>query len=74
MAYWPWRTNCLRVKAQKKAADANKGGSQLQARAAGLQLICPSCRTQLANYKTLKQHMEAKHPGVPVPPEESFSK
>ena len=35
MAHWPWRINCLRAKAQKKAADANKGGSQLQARAAG---------------------------------------
>ncbi|KAJ3010980.1 hypothetical protein HKX48_007087 [Thoreauomyces humboldtii] len=62
-----------RLKAQK-LADAKKGGvSQLKARAAGLTMMCPACKSQMASYKILAQHMEAKHPKDAVPTEESFA-
>ncbi|KAI8390329.1 putative zinc finger protein [Blakeslea trispora] len=63
-----------RQKAQKEAAKRKNNGSQLSARAAGLQIKCPKCFTALANYNILKQHMEAKHPKDPVPPESDFLK
>ncbi|KAI9308507.1 At2g23090 like protein [Cunninghamella echinulata] len=62
-----------RQKAQKEAAKRNKGGSQLAARAAGLQIKCPVCMALMANYKLLVQHMGAKHPSAAVPAESSFS-
>ncbi|KAF7727642.1 hypothetical protein EC973_007300 [Apophysomyces ossiformis] len=61
-----------RQKAQKEAAKKNKSGSQLAARAAGLQIKCGKCFSPMANYKLLVQHMEAKHPKDPIPPESSF--
>jgi len=36
-------------------------------------LLC-FLQTALANYNTLKQHMEARHPGVAVPPQSDFQK
>ncbi|KAI8637571.1 putative zinc finger protein [Parasitella parasitica] len=63
-----------RLKAQKKAAMRSGSSSQLEARAAGLQIKCPTCYGAIANYKLLKQHMEAKHPKADVPPECDFQK
>ncbi|KAI8840000.1 putative zinc finger protein [Chytriomyces cf. hyalinus JEL632] len=63
-----------REKAQKKTAAHAGGASQLKARAAGLQFICPTCRSQVGSYKLLAQHMESKHPGTNIPTEESFQK
>ncbi|KAI8062281.1 putative zinc finger protein [Gilbertella persicaria] len=63
-----------RQKAQKEAAKRKSNGSQLNARAAGLQIKCAKCFIALANYNLLKQHMEAKHPKDPVPPESDFVK
>ncbi|RKP36182.1 At2g23090 like protein [Dimargaris cristalligena] len=61
-----------RDKAQK-SAEARKGGkSQLAARDAGLKIMCPVCKNPTSHYKVLKEHMEAKHPKEPVPPESSF--
>ncbi|GBB87157.1 hypothetical protein RclHR1_01360028 [Rhizophagus clarus] len=61
-----------REKAQKQAENRQGGKSQLGARAAGLQLKCPVCKTPVANYKIIVQHMEAKHPKEPIPPEKDF--
>ncbi|CAO0802859.1 unnamed protein product [Mucor circinelloides] len=47
-----------RQKAQKEAAKRAGKGSQLGARAAGLQIKCSKCFIALANYNLLKQHME----------------
>ncbi|ORX83799.1 hypothetical protein BCR32DRAFT_291781 [Anaeromyces robustus] len=58
-----------REKAQKAAAARKGGKSQIQFREKGLQSICPICRTPNPNYKTMVLHMEAKHPGKPIPPE-----
>ncbi|KAK4515460.1 uncharacterized protein ATC70_010406 [Mucor velutinosus] len=62
-----------RQKAQKEAAKRAGKGSQLGARAAGLQIKCPKCFIALANYNLLKQHMEAKHPKEPIPSESDFA-
>lgn len=56
-----------RQKNQKKLEALTKAGSQLKARQEGLKFICPVCRTQLANAGVLRTHMEAKHPGAPIP-------
>ncbi|CAG8565095.1 10270_t:CDS:2 [Acaulospora morrowiae] len=61
-----------REKAQKQAEARNGGKSQLEARAKGLQLKCPVCKTPAANYKVVVQHMEAKHPKETIPPESAF--
>ncbi|CEG69138.1 hypothetical protein CU097_014174 [Rhizopus azygosporus] len=63
-----------RQRAQKKAAERSNKGSQLGARAAGLQIKCPKCLIALANYKLLVQHFEAKHPKDNVPPESDFER
>ncbi|KAI7899569.1 At2g23090 like protein [Cokeromyces recurvatus] len=63
-----------RQRAQKEAAKRKSNGSQLGARAAGLQIKCPKCFIALPNYNLLKQHFEAKHPKDPVPPESDFQK
>ncbi|KAI9227369.1 MAG: putative zinc finger protein [Piptocephalis tieghemiana] len=60
-------------KAQKLAASKQGGKSQLAARAAGIKMACPTCKSPLPNYKMLQAHMGAKHPKDPVPSEESFS-
>ncbi|KAI8056156.1 putative zinc finger protein [Syncephalis plumigaleata] len=58
----------------QKLADKNKGGkSQLNARAAGLKITCPTCKLAVPNYKLLQTHMEAKHPKDPIPPESTFT-
>ncbi|CDH48709.1 predicted protein [Lichtheimia corymbifera JMRC:FSU:9682] len=62
-----------RQKAQKEAAKKGKAKSQLGARAAGLQVKCPKCFVTMPTYKTLVNHMEAKHPKDPVPPESDFT-
>ncbi|KAI8148895.1 putative zinc finger protein [Fennellomyces sp. T-0311] len=62
-----------RQKAQKEAAKRGKPKSQLGARAAGLQVKCPSCFSNMPTYKLLVQHMEAKHPKADIPPESSFT-
>ncbi|KAF1798483.1 C2H2-type zinc finger transcription factor [Mucor lusitanicus] len=62
-----------RQKAQKEAAKRAGKGSQLGARAAGLQIKCSKCFIAIANYNLLKQHMEAKHPKDPIPPESDFA-
>ncbi|CAG8480328.1 4362_t:CDS:2 [Acaulospora colombiana] len=61
-----------REKAQKLAEARSGGKSQLEARAKGLQLKCPVCKTPAANYKVVVQHMEAKHPKEAIPPETAF--
>ncbi|KAJ3042485.1 hypothetical protein HDV00_007256 [Rhizophlyctis rosea] len=61
-------------KAAKKAAAQKGGESQLKARAAGLKIVCPSCKGPMASHKILVQHMESKHPGVAIPTEDSFAK
>ncbi|KAI8815872.1 putative zinc finger protein [Fimicolochytrium jonesii] len=61
-----------REKNQKLAASKAGGVSQLKARAAGLPIVCPSCKGPMAGYKILVQHMESKHPGAAVPDEASF--
>ncbi|ORX58957.1 putative zinc finger protein [Hesseltinella vesiculosa] len=61
-----------RQKAQKEAAKRSKNGSQFAARAAGLQMKCPTCMQPLSNYKVLISHMEAKHPKENIPTEDSF--
>ncbi|KAI9479517.1 At2g23090 like protein [Zychaea mexicana] len=62
-----------RQKAQKEAAKRGKPKSQLTARAAGLQVKCPKCFTNMPNYKLLVHHMEAKHPKDNIPPESDFA-
>ncbi|KAI8973041.1 putative zinc finger protein [Pilobolus umbonatus] len=62
-----------RQKAQKEAAKRSKTGSQITARAAGLQFKCPKCFIALANYNLVVQHMEAKHPKETIPSESSFA-
>ncbi|CAG8488660.1 6587_t:CDS:2 [Paraglomus brasilianum] len=61
-----------REKAQKLAETRQGGKSQLAARAAGLQMKCPVCKTPAANYKIIVKHMEAKHPKESIPPESAF--
>ncbi|KMT11514.1 hypothetical protein BVRB_5g108330 [Beta vulgaris subsp. vulgaris] len=53
-----------KIEAQKKNAEKNqKGkGSQLEARAVGLKVICSICKAQLANDKQLVDHYGSKHP------------
>ncbi|KAL3818383.1 hypothetical protein ACJIZ3_004288 [Penstemon smallii] len=53
-----------KIEAQKKNAEKNqKGkGSQLEARAVGLKVICPICKAQLANHNQLVDHYSSKHP------------
>ncbi|KAK9721081.1 hypothetical protein K7432_003721 [Basidiobolus ranarum] len=62
-----------REKAQKLAEAKAGGKSQFSARAAGLKAVCQVCKNPCANYKTLVQHMGAKHPNAPVPSEESLA-
>ncbi|KAK2961413.1 hypothetical protein BLNAU_3534 [Blattamonas nauphoetae] len=57
---------------KKDAAKGKEKGSQLAARKAGLPIVCPDCKCQLPNYKTLVTHMEAKHPSIPIPAESTF--
>ncbi|KAL1920484.1 uncharacterized protein VTP21DRAFT_861 [Calcarisporiella thermophila] len=58
----------------RKLAESKKGGqSQLDARKAGLQMKCPVCKTPIANYKLVVNHMEAKHPKDPIPSETAMS-
>ncbi|KAK9667702.1 hypothetical protein RND81_13G005300 [Saponaria officinalis] len=53
-----------KIEAQKKNAEKNQKskGSQLDARAVGLKIICSICKTQLANEKQLTDHYGSKHP------------
>nr|AFK45486.1 unknown [Lotus japonicus] len=62
-----------KIEAQKKNAEKNqKGkGSQLEARAVGLKVICPICKAQLANQKQLVDHYGSKHPKEEPPAESS---
>ncbi|KAI9311739.1 putative zinc finger protein [Dichotomocladium elegans] len=62
-----------RQRAQKEASKTKKPQSQLGARAAGLQVKCPKCFSGMPTYKLLVQHMEAKHPKDPIPPESQFA-
>ncbi|KAJ3296200.1 hypothetical protein HDU79_007289 [Rhizoclosmatium sp. JEL0117] len=76
--------NCLQVRGiakqqakernAKKQASVGTPNSQLEARAKGLTIICPICRTQVGSYKLIAGHYEAKHPKEPIPPESSFAK
>ncbi|KAF0507716.1 C2H2-type zinc finger transcription factor [Gigaspora margarita] len=61
-----------REKAQKLAENRAGGKSQLETRSKGLQMKCPVCKTPVANYKVIVQHMEAKHLKQTIPPESSF--
>ncbi|KAL2901027.1 hypothetical protein RDABS01_026109 [Bienertia sinuspersici] len=53
-----------KIEAQRKNADKNQKskGSQLEARALGLKIICSICKVQLANEKQLVDHYGSKHP------------
>ncbi|KNA23723.1 hypothetical protein SOVF_022620 [Spinacia oleracea] len=53
-----------KLEAQKKNAEKNQKnkGSQIEARAVGLKVICPICKSQLANEKQLIDHYGSKHP------------
>ncbi|MED6183807.1 hypothetical protein PIB30_041180 [Stylosanthes scabra] len=61
-----------KIEAQKRNADKNQKakGSQLEARAVGLKVVCPICKTQLANQNQLVDHYGSKHPKE-KPPESS---
>lgn len=56
-------------KAAEKAAKLAKGGSQKDAQAKALKMVCKVCFTPMTNYKVLQQHYEAKHPKEKCPPE-----
>ncbi|KAG5007889.1 hypothetical protein AAZX31_09G196900 [Glycine max] len=62
-----------KIEAQKRNAERNqKGkGSQLEARAVGLKVICPICKAQLANQNQLVDHYASKHPKEKPPAETS---
>ncbi|KAG5060818.1 hypothetical protein AAZX31_01G137800 [Glycine max] len=62
-----------KIEAQKRNAERNqKGkGSQLEARAVGLKVICPICKAQLANQNQLVDHYASKHPKEKPPAESS---
>lgn len=53
----------LREKAQKKAAGAKGGESQLKHRAAGLQIVCPACKvsTCQAHHKPVPRSTDRCH-------------
>ncbi|KAL1315867.1 hypothetical protein AAHE18_05G021500 [Arachis hypogaea] len=61
-----------KIEAQKRNAEKNQKakGSQLEARAVGLKVVCPICKTQLANQNQLVDHYGSKHPKE-KPPESS---
>ncbi|ORZ31449.1 hypothetical protein BCR44DRAFT_43632 [Catenaria anguillulae PL171] len=58
-----------RLRAEKN--KPKEGKSQLKDREKAMNYSCSVCRTACANYKILVQHMEAKHPKSPIPPESS---
>ncbi|KAL7122533.1 hypothetical protein ACP275_01G050600 [Erythranthe tilingii] len=62
-----------KIEAQKKNAEKNqKGkGSQIEARAVGLKVVCPICKVQLANQNQLIDHYGSKHPKENPPPSNS---
>ncbi|KAL6634716.1 hypothetical protein ACP70R_027387 [Stipagrostis hirtigluma subsp. patula] len=53
-----------KIDAQRRNAERNQKakGSQLEARAVGLKVVCPICKVQLANEKQLIDHYGSKHP------------
>ncbi|KAL8521531.1 hypothetical protein ACS0TY_011883 [Phlomoides rotata] len=53
-----------KIEAQKKNAEKNQKnkGSQIEARAVGLKVICHVCKVQLANHNQLIDHYGSKHP------------
>ncbi|CAK9324458.1 unnamed protein product [Citrullus colocynthis] len=61
-----------KIEAQKRNAEKNQKqkGSQLEARAVALKVICPICKVQLANQNQLGDHYASKHPKE-KPPSES---
>ncbi|CAD5181901.1 unnamed protein product [Musa acuminata subsp. malaccensis] len=61
-----------KIEAQRRNAERNQKpkGSQLEARAVGLKVICPICKVQLANHNQLVDHYGSKHPKE-KPPSES---
>ncbi|KAG2376373.1 hypothetical protein LR48_Vigan06g075000 [Vigna angularis] len=62
-----------KIEAQKRNAERNQKskGSQLEARAVGLKVICPICKVQLANQNQLVDHFASKHPKEKPPAESS---
>ncbi|URD93989.1 4F5 protein family [Musa troglodytarum] len=61
-----------KIEAQRRNAERSQKpkGSQLEARAVGLKVICPICKVQLANHNQLVDHYGSKHPKE-KPPSES---
>ncbi|AQK72499.1 hypothetical protein Zm00014a_030639 [Zea mays] len=53
-----------KIDAQRRNAERNQKskGSQLEARAVGLKIVCSICKVQLANEKQLTDHYGSKHP------------
>ncbi|PWA35829.1 Zinc finger, C2H2 [Artemisia annua] len=53
-----------KIEAQKKNAEKNQKnkGSQFEARAVALKIVCPVCKVQLANQNQLVDHYGSKHP------------
>ncbi|KAI3974383.1 hypothetical protein MKX01_031052 [Papaver californicum] len=53
-----------KIEDQKKNAEKNQKnkGSQFEARAAALKVVCPICKVQLANANQLGDHYLSKHP------------
>ncbi|EEF42492.1 conserved hypothetical protein [Ricinus communis] len=62
-----------KIEAQRRNAERNQKpkGSQLEARAVALKVICPICKTQLANHNQLGDHYASKHPKEKPPSESS---
>ncbi|KAI4327941.1 hypothetical protein L6164_020346 [Bauhinia variegata] len=62
-----------KIEAQRRNAEKNQKpkGSQLEARAVGLKVICPICKVQLANQNQLGDHYGSKHPKEKPPTESS---
>ncbi|KAK4261555.1 hypothetical protein QN277_004535 [Acacia crassicarpa] len=53
-----------KIEAQRRSAEKNQKpkGSQLEARAVGLKVVCPICKVQLANQNQIVDHYGSKHP------------
>jgi hypothetical protein len=46
----------------KKQSESKQGISQIEARQAGLKVVCPLCKAPATGSKALQLHYESKHP------------
>jgi len=62
-----------KIQSQQKNAEKQaklkkaKGHDQKTAAKAALKITCGTCRTQMGDPKTYKQHFESKHSKLPLP-------